>query len=137
MFRENPVILQSSKCPTGTFCENEANIMLNLNHPCIVTLLDAIETTDAWFIQMNYFEGGSLHKLIDDQHLSEQRCKFLFYQIARGVEYIHIQGIVHRDIKPKNIVLKSSTDPYSLLKIIDFGISKTDSCLKSAIGSPL
>lgn len=116
-------------------CENEANIMLNLKHPCIVKLLDAVETPNAWFIQMDFFEGGSLDDLIKRDQLSEELSKFFFYQLLKGVEYLHGLGIVHRDLKPKNIVIKSSTGPYSSLKIIDFGISKTDSCLKSCIGT--
>lgn len=116
-------------------CKNEAKIMMSLNHPCIVKLIEAAETTNAWYIRMNYFDGGSLHSRLDRGILDEKEAKFYFYQISKGVEYLHGLNIVHRDLKPKNMVLKSANAPYTLLKIIDFGVSKTDSCMRSVIGS--
>lgn len=116
-------------------CEKETNIMKNLNHPCIVKLLNVIESTDAWFIRLNFLEGGSLDDRLKKGQLPEEHAKFFCYQIAKAVEYLHSLHIVHRDIKPKNIMLKSATDPYTLLKVIDFGVSKTSSCMQSIVGS--
>ena len=75
-------------------------------------------------------EGGELFDRIIDKvpaseqgFFSEDEARDLFTQIMRGLNYCHKNGVIHRDIKPENLIF-SSTTPNSMLKVIDFGLSK-------------
>lgn len=59
---------------------------------------DVVETDEAVFIVLEYLEGGELTKYIENG-LTEAQAKFLFYQIILGIEYLHNQGVIHRDLK--------------------------------------
>mmetsp|Transcript_3173 Transcript_3173/g.3906 ORF Transcript_3173/g.3906 Transcript_3173/m.3906 type:complete len:217 (+) Transcript_3173:231-881(+) len=63
---------------------------------------------------------GSIIK--SDQELSLDHIKFFMYQLLRGIKYIHSAGILHRDLKPRNLLVDSNCD----LKICDFGLSRAD-----------
>eukprot|EP00636_Phaeomonas_parva_P000988 CAMPEP_0118858968 /NCGR_PEP_ID=MMETSP1163-20130328/5415_1 /TAXON_ID=124430 /ORGANISM="Phaeomonas parva, Strain CCMP2877" /LENGTH=550 /DNA_ID=CAMNT_0006792487 /DNA_START=278 /DNA_END=1930 /DNA_ORIENTATION=- len=64
---------------------------------------------------------GDLHGLIKSpQILGEEHIKFFMYQVLRGLKYLHTAGVVHRDIKPRNLLINSNCD----LKICDFGLAK-------------
>jgi serine/threonine protein kinase len=57
-----------------------------------------------------------------EQDISDEHIQFFLYQILRGLKYIHSAGILHRDLKPKNILVNSSCD----LKICDFGLARAN-----------
>lgn len=57
-----------------------------------------------------------------EQPLTDEHTQFFLYQILRGLKYIHSAGILHRDLKPKNLLVNSNCD----LKICDFGLSRAD-----------
>lgn len=115
--------------------DREAALMRQLNHPCIIKLSETLESHTHKYIVMELMTE-SLSQRMDrsDGFLEEDEVKVLFHQLALAVEHLHSLGIVHRDIKQKNIMLADKTK-FARLKLIDFGFSKTDSNLRSYIGT--
>ena len=116
----------------------EISILKNIRHKNLIKLYEVMETPQKLYLIMEYCKGGELFNyIIRKKHLSEeQSCKF-FHEIIDALEYLHIQNIVHRDIKPQNILLDTSNNEITL-KIIDFGISNIyslDSLLESSCGT--
>ncbi len=105
--------------------KHEAVITRRLQHPNAVRVDDIDEAEDGRpFIVMEYIEGQSLKKLIQDQGpLPVPRVCSIIKQAAAGLEAAHQLGMVHRDIKPDNIVLIEASDGEQA-KVLDFGIAK-------------
>ena len=99
----------------------EMQILADLNHPNIARLHDAGETTDQVpYLVMEYVDGSPIHQYCAEHALStEQRLK-LFAIVCTAVQYAHQHLIVHRDIKPGNILVTNEGVP----KLVDFGIAK-------------
>jgi len=107
----------------------ELKIMRLLQHDNIIQidkilLPKAREDFEDVYLCMPILEADLASIIKSSQQLSEDLIKFLIYQILRGLKYIHSAGILHRDIKPRNLLVNSECD----LKICDFGISKTMHC---------
>lgn len=74
---------------------------------------------------MELVEGGTLRARIEaNGFIEEPQAKFFAYQLSSAVAYLHTKNITHRDIKTDNILLVSRTEPFTRLKLIDFGLSK-------------
>lgn len=122
--------------------ENEANLMLSLDHPCVIKMHEFIQCNEGLGLLLDLMVGGDLFSRIahqDQDFLREKNAKFFFYQICAGVQYLHKRRITHRDIKTENILL-ASKDVDSLIKITDFGLSKAnnnDSLLYTRCGTPI
>ena len=102
--------------------QNEARAAGVLNHPNIVTIYDAGEEDGIFYIAMEFIEGTTLHELLAEKHvLPTDEVVQISRQICRGLDYAHSNGIVHRDVKPANIMLT----PNGTVKIMDFGIAKS------------
>jgi eukaryotic-like serine/threonine-protein kinase len=117
----------------------EAEAAGRLTHPNIVTIYDVGEEPDLSFIAMDYIEGESLaHYISDDNLLPIEKVYHLIAQVADALGYAHQQKIVHRDIKPGNLMYNHAEDQ---IKVADFGIARItdDSCTKTGdiLGSPL
>lgn len=98
----------------------EAKIVGNLNHPNITNIYDIVKSENSYYIVMEYVEGQSLMDVINHSNgLPVTRAVNIAMQICDGLTHAHEKGVVHRDIKPHNI-LCSSDGKY---KIADFGIS--------------
>ena len=114
--------------------EGEAVAMLS--HPNIVQVYDVSSTDDANFIVMELIDGISLKQYMEKKGVLNWKETLHFaMQIAKGLEHAHSRGIVHRDIKPHNVmVLKNGS-----VKVMDFGIarvmSKSNTLTKEALGS--
>lgn len=92
-----------------------------LSHPNIATVYDAFETETSYCIALEYVPGISLdERLKDGPPLAPAEVAGLAAQIASGLDYAHRRGIVHRDVKPGNILLSEDGE----VKITDFGIAK-------------
>lgn len=103
---------------------NELDILRAVDHPNVIKLIDVLDCEKEHFLILEYMEGKDLaHRIFQKERLEENIVKLYFYQIVKGVEYLHSQGIIHRDLKPANILLLSSKQE-TVLKITDFGLSK-------------
>lgn len=97
-----------------------------LSHPNIVTIFDVVEQNSAAYIVMEYVSGQSLGHLFRRGALPE-RADLLRYlrQVAEALDYAHQRGVVHRDVKPGNIIISElAVDGKSLAKVADFGVAK-------------
>jgi len=105
--------------------EAEVRALRLLNHPNIVAYLESSSEEDEWKdpefrLIMEYIDGKSASQLLSERKLSEEELLKIRDQIIAGLQYAHQQGIVHRDIKPKNIMLTKEGQ----VKITDFGLAK-------------
>lgn len=100
----------------------EAQVSAQLSHPNIVTIHDVMITDETGFLVMEFIEGTTLRSLLDQKTISPERCIDIVSQVARGLQYAHAHKVVHRDIKPGNILVTSSYEAH----ITDFGIAKSD-----------
>jgi len=102
--------------------QNEARAAGVLNHPNIVTIYDAGEEDGIFYIAMEFIVGTTLHELLAEKHvLPTDEVVQLARQICRGLDYAHSNGIIHRDVKPANIMITAN----GTVKIMDFGIAKS------------
>lgn len=103
--------------------EREAQVIASLEHPNIVSVYDFGEEGDLTYLVMQYVGGGTLRaQLRGKQPLQPQHAVHYAIQMARALHHAHQRGIVHRDVKPQNMLV-SSADPAHLL-LSDFGIAK-------------
>ena len=119
------------------YIENEIVILNEIQHPNIVKLFDVKMREDFIYLIMEYCNGGSLLKALNDyiekngKPFTEDIVRFLMKQILSGVECLHKHNIIHRDLKLENILLKYNSEKEanisnifsSQVKIIDFDIS--------------
>jgi serine/threonine protein kinase len=99
--------------------DREGRALARLSHPNVVTLIDrgATETDD--YLVFEYVEGKSLKELVKEKPLDVEQAGLILGQVAEGLAAAHQAGIVHRDVKPQNILL----DRQGHAKITDFGIA--------------
>src|SRR3990172_6035311 len=101
---------------------NEAKAAGVMNHSNIVTIYDAGEQDGMFYIAMECIEGVTLHRLLaDKQVLPADQVIEYSRQVCAGLDYAHSHGVVHRDMKPANLMIESD----GTLKIMDFGIAKS------------
>lgn len=100
--------------------KEEAQSASALDHPHIATIYEVDEADDRLFIAMAYYEGESLREKLQPGPLAIPEALALARQITAGLAAAHEHGIVHRDIKPGNIVVT----PQGMAKIVDFGIAR-------------
>ncbi|KAI5753877.1 hypothetical protein M8J77_004072 [Diaphorina citri] len=121
-------------------CKNEVAILSKLHHPHIIEYFDSFIQHQCLHIVMEYATHSTLQDFIkqrNGQMLTQNELLFLFSQLLLAVHFIHASKILHRDIKPCNILLTGSKG--NLLKLSDFGISKllnTTNNARSIVGTP-
>ena len=109
----------------------EIQILRGLKHKHIVSYYDMVESSDSISLFMEFMVGGSIYNLISKQGcLREEEVSKYCRQILEGMEYLHNNGIVHRDLKCANILLDNQNN----CKLADFGISKHTESIKSMSG---
>lgn len=104
--------------------QKEARAAGKFKHPNLVSVLDFGIADDAEpFMVMEYLEGVTLDKLIEQNNVSIADLISIFIHCCTGLAYAHQQGVLHRDLKPSNIMI-ADFEGDSIVKILDFGIAK-------------
>lgn len=112
--------------------KNEAQAAGRLNHPSIVTVYDYGEDADSAYIAMEYVEGTGLDTLLaQDRPIGLARALAWMGGLLGGLEYAHSRRVVHRDVKPANLLVTSDGQ----LKITDFGIARIESSTLTQAGA--
>ncbi|MFO0985170.1 MAG: serine/threonine-protein kinase [Planctomycetota bacterium] len=114
--------------------EREAELAAQLKHPHIVTLYDRGVTDDGRpFLAMEFVAGNPLSATPAPLPPERNARLRLFVKICRAVAHAHQRGVIHRDLKPGNIVIDDAHEPH----ILDFGLARAASPLVHADGAPL
>ncbi|KQP56535.1 protein kinase [Agreia sp. Leaf283] len=121
---------------------HELAVLASLNHPSLVTLHDAgIDRTDPdnprRFLVMELVKGKNLKEALAEGPMTRRQVAQLAYDLAEGLEYAHHHGVVHRDVKPANILLAEYTSHgvRTRAKLADFGIAQSPRSLPESSGS--
>ena len=101
--------------------KDEALVAMKLTHPNIVTLRAFEENDGNPFLVMDYIDGQSLDDYLAEKgKMSEEEALGLLKPVAAALDYAHLQGVVHRDVKPANVMIRKDGVPF----ILDFGIAR-------------
>jgi serine/threonine-protein kinase len=102
----------------------ESRLAASLNHPNVIPIFDAGESDGMPYIAMRYVEGSDLEQLLEREGpLSAAATASIVSQIAAALDCAHSQGLIHRDVKPANILLEGNGDA-SHVYLSDFGVAK-------------
>ena len=133
--------------------KKEIEILRDIKHENIVKLYEVKENKDSFFLVMELCNGGSLSKCLEkykekyNKPFSEEIVQYLMKQIVTAIKYCHSKKILHRDIKPDNILIKFNSEQEknnidmlkSTVKIIDFGFARylpESESASTVVGSP-
>lgn len=106
--------------------QQEAKVLAKLQHPHILPVFDFGQADDYAFIVMPYVEGGTLVSLMHKQPLPMEQIQKVISQIGDALDYAHTRGLIHRDVKPSNVLI----DERENCLLMDFGLAKiVDSAL--------
>src|SRR5437016_4097703 len=98
----------------------EAESAANLDHPCIVPIYEVGEREGSCYFSMKFIDGGQLDEVARHTPISIRNAAELIAKLARTVHYAHEHGILHRDIKPGNILVDAKGEPH----LTDFGLAR-------------
>ena len=98
----------------------EAEAAASLDHPCIVPIYEVGERDGQCYFSMKFVEGGQLDEVVKNTPFSIRQTVELIEKVSRTVHYAHEHGILHRDIKPGNILLDVKGEPH----LTDFGLAR-------------
>nr|XP_010938300.1 serine/threonine-protein kinase TIO [Elaeis guineensis] len=115
----------------------EIEILRKLKHGNIIEMLDAFETPQEFCVVTEFAQGELFEVLEDDKCLPEEQVQAIAKQLVRALHYLHSNRIIHRDMKPQNILIGAG----SVVKLCDFGFARAMSAntvvLRSIKGTPL
>ena len=112
------------------YIKNELNILKKLSHPNIVRIYEFYESENNYYLINEFCNGGELYNYINKNNLNEQQLSIIFYQVFSGLCYLHENDILHRDMKPENILISKkeidllTDEEYFWIQIIDFDCAK-------------
>ena len=103
----------------------EARTLAGLDHPNIVTIFDYGETDDGrYYLAMEYIAGGRFFDLLKQGRLDAGRAVGLVTQVAQALRFAHKRGVVHRDVKNSNVLVRTLDNGEEQAKVVDFGLVK-------------
>ncbi|KAL2612342.1 hypothetical protein R1flu_024034 [Riccia fluitans] len=115
----------------------EIEILRQLKHENIIEMLDAFESPQEFCVVTEFAQGELFEILEDDKCLPEAQVQAIAKQLVRALHYLHSHRIIHRDMKPQNILIGAG----GIVKLCDFGFARAMSCntmvLRSIKGTPL
>ncbi|GAB2980750.1 hypothetical protein GCM10027282_19580 [Frigoribacterium salinisoli] len=118
---------------------SEVRLLASLNHPSLVTLFDArVDEADRTYLVMELVEGPTLQQLLDEGPVAPAAVATMVADLAEGLHVAHERGVVHRDVKPANVLLAPLPGPQARYraKLADFGIAYlVDSTRVTATGT--
>ena len=110
----------------------EAQVIARLKHPNIVPIMDVAEFGGRPYYTMSYIEGGSLAELLlKEKKLPTHKAINIVAKLLSALSEVHGKGIIHRDIKPDNVLLETNGEPI----LIDFGIARVEEGSKAKTGT--
>eukprot|EP01124_Arcella_intermedia_P028361 TRINITY_DN5746_c0_g2_i1.p1 TRINITY_DN5746_c0_g2~~TRINITY_DN5746_c0_g2_i1.p1 ORF type:complete len:1015 (-),score=249.61 TRINITY_DN5746_c0_g2_i1:64-3108(-) len=122
------------------YLNQEIELMKKIQHPNIIRLFALEKSGTSIYLVLEYCAGKDLKSYLEIQpgkRLDEDTARHFMCQIASGLQYLHNNRIIHRDMKPQNILLTEQS-PRANLKICDFGFARVEEeTMKSILGSPL
>ncbi|QXT38913.1 WD40 repeat domain-containing serine/threonine protein kinase [Gymnodinialimonas ceratoperidinii] len=105
----------------------EANMLAGLRHPNVVHVQSLFEENGTAYMAMDFIHGRDLNEEIEDAPLPPERVLSLARELLGALDYVHAQGVLHRDIKPQNIRI----DTFGKPKLIDFGAARAETQARS------
>lgn len=121
--------------------DNEIEIMRSLKHPNIVEFIEILKSERKHYIIMEYCAGGDLSQYIRQRgKLDEALAHHFMMQLSKGLLFLYQNNLVHRDLKPQNLLILDNTVAFPQLKLADFGFArslKPQSLANTLCGSPL
>jgi serine/threonine protein kinase len=103
------------------YFQREAEVIAALEHPCIVPVFDFGRHGNQPYIVMRYMAGGSLQDRLNEGGLKARDMAHIVERVAEGLDAAHARGIIHRDVKPANILFDTSGEAF----LSDFGLAKS------------
>lgn len=121
--------------------QNELLVLEKTDHPHITRVFEILENKKNYFVVMELISGGNLlEKVIKAKRFTEDHACHVTYQIMLALNYMHLQNVMHRDLKLENIMCTSGDDDDFQIKLTDFGFScffDPKAKLSLCLGSPL
>jgi serine/threonine protein kinase len=99
---------------------DEARALARLTHPYVVSVFDCGRAGDLYYFVMEYVDGSSLRSLIAQKAVTDRDVLDFLPQIGEALQHAHENGVVHRDVKPENILV----DRRNRVRLVDFGLAK-------------
>lgn len=100
--------------------ERESMVIAKLNHPNIVHVIDKGKAGNRYYFVMEYVDGTSLREVIERENIPLATKLDMIVQVLKALDYAHKNGVIHRDIKPTNILIDRQGNP----RVADFGIAQ-------------
>jgi eukaryotic-like serine/threonine-protein kinase len=114
--------------------EREAAAAAKCQHPNLVQIFEVGEQDGAYFLALEYVDGGTLAKAMAGAPQRPQAAATLVEKLARAIDHMHSRGVVHRDLKPANVMLTPKGEP----KVTDFGLARLeDRSMRTEVGTLL
>lgn len=106
--------------PQRDSLRSEGRLLARLDHPSLARVIDLDFDGDRPFLVLEHVPGRTLHQYAAEDHPSPREAARLVAELAHAVAYLHAEGVIHQDIKPRNIVLDAGGRP----RLIDFGLAR-------------
>ncbi len=117
-------VLPRERVMGGRF-EREAKVAARLSHPAIVTLYEAAVDDDGAYLVSELIRGATLDDVLEQGRLSDRDIVTIGVGLCDALSHAHAQGIVHRDVKPSNVLVpEQPSTPSQLAKLTDFGVAR-------------